>query len=110
MFSPLPGIGRVKYCLLQMVVDQIFTSGGVDLHARLFIDHHCISCFFFTCLIWPQLRNYITCNSEIFPIYGIWLYAYIPNTQTSGMLRGILAYSQSVYIQHDCEWQVKFKQ
>lgn len=26
------------------VLDRTFTSGDVDMHAHLFIDHHCVSC------------------------------------------------------------------
>ena len=32
--------------LLAVVFDRAFTSGNVDLHANLFIDHRCVILFF----------------------------------------------------------------
>ena len=29
----------------RLVVDWTFTSGGVDVHARLFVDHRCVNVF-----------------------------------------------------------------
>ena len=43
MFSLLPGIGRPRYRYI--VVDQTFTSGGVDCVTYIFIDHHRVSFF-----------------------------------------------------------------
>ena len=71
MFSMLPGIGRARYRWLNIVVDQTFTSVGVELRAHLFIDHHHVMLFFFRVFNfcgWPRQRNYF--NSEIFPIQG----------------------------------------
>ena len=51
-FSLLPDIGRARYrwLILASVVDQTFTSGGVDLHVCLFNDHHHVSFFLFLCV------------------------------------------------------------
>ena len=49
VFTLLPDTGRARYCLLYIVVDRTFTSGGVDLHPHLSIDHRCIT-FIFACL------------------------------------------------------------
>ena len=67
-------IGRARYCWLyihvHVVVVLTFTSGGVDLHAHLSIDHCHVSFFsVFNFCGWPRPRNYF--NSEIFPIYSI---------------------------------------
>ena len=47
MFSLLPGIGRARYCWLYIVVDQIFTSGGVDLRAYSSIHSSLLRKLFF---------------------------------------------------------------
>jgi len=47
----LPDIGRARYHWLNIVVDQTFTSVGVELRAHLFIDHHHVMVFFFVCSI-----------------------------------------------------------
>ena len=52
MFSLLPGIGRARcrwlYIMLWLsgvVVDRIFTPGGVDMRARLFVDRRHVNVF-----------------------------------------------------------------
>ena len=49
-----------------VVVDQTFTPRGVDVHARLLVDHRCINIFI--CMLnfhgWFQPWNYL--NTEIF--------------------------------------------
>ena len=56
--------------LSEVVIDRTFTSGGVDMHARLFVDHLPVNVFIRVLKFrsWSQLRNYF--NSEVFPIYG----------------------------------------
>ena len=48
--SLLPGIERVSLpvtlWLSGIVVDWTFTSEGVDVHARLFVDHHRVNNLF----------------------------------------------------------------
>ena len=57
---------------LAVVVDQTFTSGGVDLRASLFIDHRSMRKFIFPVLNFHSLSQpQIFFNSEIFPMYGI---------------------------------------
>ena len=49
--SLLPGIGESQVLLAVMlwlsgvVIDRTFTSGGVDVGARLFVDHHRVNVF-----------------------------------------------------------------
>ena len=56
--------------LSRVVVDRTLTSGGVDVRARLFVDHRCVNVFIRVLNFrgWSQPRNYF--NSEIFPTYG----------------------------------------
>ena len=71
----LPGIEKANYrccnaVVSGVVIDWTFTSGGVDVHAHLFVDH---CCAYFRIRVlnfhgWSQLRNYF--NSEIYLIYG----------------------------------------
>ena len=60
----------VTLWLSGVVVDRTFTPGGVDVRARLFVDHRCVNVFIrvFNFRGWSQLRNYF--NSEIFLIYS----------------------------------------
>ena len=55
----------VTLWLSGVVVDRAFTLGGVDMRARLFIDHCCV--YVFICMLnfrsWSEQRNYF--NSEI---------------------------------------------
>ena len=50
-----------------VVVNQTFTSGGVDVHAHLFVDHHHVNVFIPVLNFrgWSQPQNYF--NSENFP-------------------------------------------
>ena len=61
----------VMLWLSRVVVNRTFTSGGVNVHARLFGDHRHVNVFI--CMLnycgWSQLQNYF--NSEIFPICTI---------------------------------------
>ena len=55
---------------LSVVVNRMFTSGGVDVHACLSVDHCYVNVFIHVLNFggWSQPRNYF--NSEIFPIYS----------------------------------------
>ena len=48
----------------------MFTSGGVDMHVHLFIDHCCVNVFI--CVLnfrgWSQPQNHL---NSIFPVYSI---------------------------------------
>ena len=71
MFTLLPSIGRARYresqvSLAVYSLDRTFTSGGVDLHAHLFVDHHCVLIFFAV-----GLDREIILTAKFFPIYGM---------------------------------------
>ena len=60
---------------LSVVVNWIFTSGGVDVCAQsLFVDYRCVnvSVRVLNFRSWSQPRNCF--NSEIFPMYGMYVY------------------------------------
>ena len=44
----------VMLWLSGVVIDRTFSSGGVDMRARLFVDHRCIK-FFCSCVEFLQL-------------------------------------------------------
>ena len=41
----MSGEPAITVWLSGVVVDWMFTSGGVDVHALLFVDHHCVNVF-----------------------------------------------------------------
>ena len=64
----------VTLWLSGVVVDLTFTPGGVDVRARLFVNHRHV-CFYsrvkFSRLV---LTAKLFFNSKIFPIFGRWPY------------------------------------
>ena len=63
-----------RYWESQLVAEWTFTSGGVDVHTRLFIVHRCLnlSIHMLNFHSWSQPRNCF--NNKIFPIYGNLIY------------------------------------
>ena len=67
---------RESQVSLAIVVDQTFTSGVVGLHtcAHLFIDHRCVTFFFFVCEIFPVGLDHEIVLTVKFPDLGYWNY------------------------------------
>ena len=87
----------------QLVAEWTFTSGGVDVHTRLFIVHRCLNLSIHVLNFngWSHATTKLFLTTKIFPIYGNLIYIQIQTSFFHGRV-----YSRVGKNPWNCPWEI----